>query len=1223
MMSAEKMNQAGLHAHLLDCVTQAVVATDLHGLVIYWNRFAETLFGWTTEEALGRHVIDLTAAAEWSAQSSHVLETLMRGEKWSGEFHVRNRHGRAFIASVTNWPLLDDDGKLAGVIGVSSDVSEMRAVQDALQAREKQLADAQRLAHVGTVELNYRTGEELWTDEIYRIFEIDPSVAPNLDSLLERTHPDDREMIARGRRTARERGQPFDRILRIIVPSGEKSIKMTGQVLLAGGSPDRLLLAVQDITQQKRTETEIALRARQQAALAQVGQFALSNASIGFMFAQAGRIVREILEVDYCGIYKRTEARRLLLIGGAGWPERTLGTDEVDGGRESQAGYTLQLRQPVIVTDLCAEKRFTPWTRMLENHVTSAVTAPIESGDDEPWGVIGAHSRKRREFAPGDVDFLHALANTLGQAIERRRAEVELRVRALQQSAIAEIGQRVLTSDVDQSTFERACELVMSGLGVEFSTFLESDDDGQTLRFRAGQPWLVPPDPIPIESSHAGFAMKSGAAVNVPDYSEESRFEVNRLFTSYGIRSGLAVPVIGPARKFGVITAQTRTPKKFGPADVHFMESLATVFAHALTREAAKRDLIESEARFRSVVEGASEVIFSVSTEGEIISLNPAFEAITGWRSDEWIGRPFTGLLLPESVPEMMDIFSSIIREPRSVRLEVHVRGRLRPEIVLAAGVSPKIQRGEVIEIYGFARDVTEEKRFEAERNRVTREQQLILESTDEGIYATDIDGRCTLVNRSAAKLLGASPDWLIGRDMHALIHPRSPDSLPEQAEECAMLEVVRVAESRSSRDDIFCRADGSPFPVEYTASPIIDRGQVKGSVVTFNDISARRKLESKLEQANRLSSLGRLAATVAHEFNNVLMGISPFAEVVRRETLTDRAQMAADQILRSVKRGKRITEDILRFTQPSEPVLHDFDATAWLHSLALEARSLVGPRYTVDVHTPAAPVHVIGDAGQLHQSFINLILNARDSMADGGRIGISVDPVSSRPKFDFGTLQHPERYAHFIVEDSGHGMSPETLRHIFEPLFTTKKNGTGLGLPVTRHVVTRHGGELFVESAPGVGTKFHLFIPLADRGERAADTAADGGRGKPRAARARAYQRVLVVEDERPVASGIAALLELEGVDAKIVETGRDVLPAIADWKPDAIVLDIGLPDIDGTKVFASIAREYPLMPVVFSSGHGDESQLEEHLAQPNVAFLLKPYDIDTLLATLDRVVS
>lgn len=1057
------------HDQLLNYVTQAVIATDLHGVVTFWNDRAATLYGWTAEEAIGRPLITLTGSPAAAG----------------GEIEVHDRSGRPFIAQIISTPVVD------GFVVVSSDFTAIRS--------------------------------------------------------------------------------------------------------------------------------EISRRERQHAALAQIGQIALSTASLQFMFAQAAEMVRTILEVDFCDIQKRSDDGRLLIVGGAGWPEGVIGSSEASGGGTSQAGYTIEIDEPVVVKNLAAETRFRPSPFMLSQGVVSGLTVVIDSGEDVPWGVIGARTREPRDFKASDIDFLRTLASTLGQAIERRRAEVELRVRATQQSAIAELSGRVLTADVDQRILERACELIMSGLSVEFATYLETDDNGETLHLRAGHVWLEnPPDPIPMDASQAAYSIRNGESVTIADYTTETRFKTD-LFVPFGVRTGIAVPVVGPTRKFGVLTAQTRSAKQFSAADVHFMEALAAVFADAMTRELAKHALVESEARFRSVVEGASEIIFSVAATGEIISVNPAFEAITGWRADEWIGKRFDRLISPDYLEEMNELFASIIREPRPIRVLAHMRSRHRGEILLESSVSPKIQRGVVVEVYGFARDVTEERRLEADRNQATRQLELILQSTDEGIYATDVNGRCTLVNRSAAKLLGASPDWLLGSDMHALIHPRPPEASPQQNDTCAILDVVRKAESHSSRDDIFCRADGSPFPVEYTASPIIDRGEVMGSVVAFNDITARRRLESKLEQANRLSSLGRLAATVAHEFNNVLMGIAPFAEVLRREPLTERGHTSVDQIARSVKRGKRITEDILRFTQPSEPVLAEFEAAAWLHTMALEARSLIGPKYSIDVRTPSDALYVIGDAGQLHQSFINLILNARDAMPAGGRIQIRVERGRPEARFGLAAIEYPERFAHFVVEDNGHGMSPETLRHIFEPLFTTKKNGTGLGLSVARHVITRHGGEIFVESAIGSGTRFHLFIPLAGRpvaGVAAQDTKAAHPAD-------RRYKRVLIVEDERPVASGLAALLELEGVETKIVETGREVLPAIGEWKPDAVVLDIGLPDMDGAKVFASIAREYPKMPVVFSSGHGDESQLDDHLSRPNVAFLLKPYDIDTLLSTLDRVVS
>ena len=1217
----ERLIPDWLQARLLESVRQAVIATDLEGRVTYWNRVAEALYEWTPSEAAGKNIIDLISAPQMREQASDMIDRLKLGATWSGQFQVTSRHGRVFTASISNSPIVSADGRLVGIIGLSSDLSEMKAAQEALRRREDQLADAQRLAHVGSIERNYRTGRQVWTDEIYRIYELDRSIAPDFTTLLDMIHPDDRAAVDERRRLAETDGKPFEQIARIVLPSGrEKYLKASGQVLLENGKPSRILAAVQDITEQKDTEVEIRRRGMQQSTLAQIGQVALSAASLGFLFEQTADAIREMLDTDFCGIIK-SDDERLMLVGGSGWSGGvTEGSAVEEGALRSQAGYTLDVRAPVIVNDLARETRFAPSDLMLRLGMASGVSVIIDDGGERPWGVMGTFSRAPRNFAEGDVAFLRALAVTLGQAIERRHADVELRVRAVQQSAIAELGHLVLTADVDVTTFERAAELVMDGLGVEFSQFLQSDDDGRTLRFNAGHTWLKEiPDPIPMDASQAGYAMGTGRPVVISDYATEKRFGTE-LFVSHGLRTGIAVPVVGPTRKFGVLTAQTRSIKKFSDADVHFMESLAAVLAEAMTRELSKRDLTESEARFRSVVEGSSEIIFSVSATGEITSLNPAFEAITGWRTDERIGRPFGEVLVAEYAAETRALVASIIEQPRPIRFEAHVRGKKGRELLLDVAVSPKVVRGEVVELYGFARDVTEERRLEEDRNRITRQLQLILDSTDEGIYATNVEGRCTLVNRSAAKLLGASPDWLIGTDMHSLIHPKSPDAVPSPVYDCAILNVVRTAQSHSSRDDIFCRADGSPFPVEYTASPIIDGGEVKGSVVAFSDVSVRRKLESKLEQANRLSSLGRLAATVAHEFNNVLMGIGPFAEVLRRDTLSDRGNTAVEQIARSVKRGRRITEDILRFTQPAEPVLILFDASAWLNTIVLEARTLIGPKFTIDVDVPPDPVQIVADAGQLHQSFMNLILNARDSMAVGGRIVLRIVPFSAAATSEFVALQAPHRFAHFIVEDSGHGMSPETLRHIFEPLFTTKKNGTGLGLSVSRHVITRHGGEIFVESAPGVGTKFHLFVPLQDDPARTDVIAAVDP--QPRT-EARRYRRLLLVEDERPVAAGLAALLELEGLIVRVVENGRDVLPAMNEQRPDAVILDIGLPDIDGTKVFTSIMRVYPDMPVVFSSGHADESKLEVHLARPHVGFLLKPYDIETLLAALDRVVS
>jgi len=193
--------------------------------------------------------------------------------------------------------------------------------------------------------------------------------------------------------------------------------------------------------------------------------------------------------------------------------------------------------------------------------------------------------------------------------------------------------------------------------------------------------------------------------------------------------------------------------------------------------------------------------------------------------------------------------------------------------------------------------------------------------------------------------------------------------------------------------------------------------------------------------------------------------------------------------------------------------------------------------------------------------------------------------------------------------------MNAETLRHIFEPMFTTKSSGTGLGLAVAEQVVKRHGGEIYAQSEPGRGTTFHLFLQAA--------LPPSDAQGKPVSAplqqRVRP-RRVLVVEDEPLVAEGVTSLLEMEGFDTFAVSTGADTLPAIRDFRPDVVVLDVGLPDMSGVDVYKTIAAEHPDLPVIFSTGHADEGRVGT-LLQSDIHLIQKPYDIDSLLNLMARV--
>jgi two-component system cell cycle sensor histidine kinase/response regulator CckA len=693
---------------------------------------------------------------------------------------------------------------------------------------------------------------------------------------------------------------------------------------------------------------------------------------------------------------------------------------------------------------------------------------------------------------------LHRFGFDAGHAREdgisdRKRQERELERRADQQTFVANLGNAALRGESIAALVEQ--------ISVAISTLLEADIcatlqeiDGR-FRLIGGNGWAETLDVDATAAPMAVYTIETAAPVIVSNFAAEIRFEAPQLLLEKGAVSGITIPVsTGRGAAWGIIGAHFFQQRELTVHEVEFLRAVATVLAQAIERDRADQQLIlyaaqqtaiaeqsrAAEERYREVVEGASEVIFTLSPDGLFLSLNAAFEQITGWPAAEWLGRSCFDLVERSDADRARILFRDMLQQTQADVLRINGK---HGDVLLDITSFPKVESGRTRTIYGFARDITE-----------------------------------------------------------------------------------------------------------------------------------RRKLEAQLEQAHRLTSLGRMAATIAHEFNNVLMGISPFVEVIRRGKSVE---TSLDHIGRAVKRGKRVTEEILRFTRHAAPQRAAFEVESWVENIALEARSLVPPACRIETFVHAAGLVIDGDANQLQQIFTNLILNARDAMPQGGRLTIEMRRERATARWSFGVIEHPERFVHCIVSDTGCGMSAETLRHIYEPLFTTKKSGTGLGLAVAHQVVQRHGGEIFVESALDAGTTFHIFLPLAAPSVMAHEART------PAVNNVLAIHRrhVLLVEDDPAVAIGLVSLLEMEGLYVDVVETGAAAIRALDSVTPDLVVLDVGLPDMEGTNVYEAIAAKLPHLPVIFSTGHADRGRLDAVLEHANVAYLLKPYESNVLLRTIEDV--
>jgi PAS domain S-box-containing protein len=629
-------------------------------------------------------------------------------------------------------------------------------------------------------------------------------------------------------------------------------------------------------------------------------------------------------------------------------------------------------------------------------------------------------------------------------------------------------------------------------------------------------------------------------------------------------------------------------------------------------QKASAEALRRSEERYRGIIEGVVEPIVSVNADGKVATVNRAFEAATGWTRTEIVGRPVWELMPASNVESAAERLAARLREDRE-DLNIVTGEMLRRDgsamIVDGVAYVARERSGEP-EVFYFLRDITARTRAEEERARIDRQFRLVLESTDEGIYAVDANGICTMINRAAQQVLGFPPEELIGRRIHDIVHFAHADGTPFALENCPVFRSVQCGTKERIRDQVFWRRDGTAVPVEYATAPILEDGTIIGAVTTFTDVSRRRMLESQLEKANRLNGLGRIAATIAHEFNNVLMGIQRFAEILRIQAEGHESMTRSVDIVAScVQRGKRVTSEILQFTRQSEPVKSRLDVTSWLDDLAAEARQVLGDAITMIVHA-ASGLSIVGDSAALQQVFMNMVVNARDALNGNGLLVIAARP-SEESVFPFGVVEHGDRFAHFTVTDDGPGIPAETMQHIFEPLFTTKKNGTGIGLALAHHVVQAHGGSIFVESAEGAGTTFHLFLPLAEPDVRHEPVRQPVFAPSP-------VRSLVLVEDDPTVAIGMTELLALDDVTVHVAVTGAEAEGLIEKARPDAVVLDVSLPDMDGTIVYETIARRWPSLPVVFATGHLDASHLRAYLARENVRYVLKPYRLEALYEAL-----
>jgi PAS domain S-box-containing protein len=627
----------------------------------------------------------------------------------------------------------------------------------------------------------------------------------------------------------------------------------------------------------------------------------------------------------------------------------------------------------------------------------------------------------------------------------------------------------------------------------------------------------------------------------------------------------------------------------------------------------------------RQIIDGIGDALLLTDAEGRVVDANRrAIEAL-GRERHELVGRPWEELT---GEPAAARAAFAAVRSAAgpTAALETFLMGgggTRRPVAVTGAPVPNAA--GDVVGVTLVARDLRPEQALSAEvwRRRRAEEEleaeqedaRVLIASVGEAIVSTDAAGYVTRLNPPAAALAGCDGAAAVGRPFHD-VFPLTGESAGQPGDDL----VARAIAANRTIVGAVTRLPATPQRpaervVEWSAAPLHEPTSetVRGCVLVGRDVTDRRRVEQELQRVARLESIGTLAGGIAHDFNNLLVGVLGSLTLARREldhpggTVANRLGVAE----RSAERAAGLARQLLTFARGGAPLRHPLELPALLAEWAGFALSGSPVRLELRLAPDLRPV--LADEGQLHQVVQNLVLNARQAMPAGGTLALTAENVAHgacaalRPQ--------PLGYVQLTFADEGCGIPADALPRIFDPFFTTREGGTGLGLATTFSIVQRHEGHVAVESAPGRGAVFRVWLPAAT---------CVPARPAERGASVRGGGRVLVMDDEALVLEVAVAMLSRLGYDATAVRDGDAALAAVDAASVRGEPFDLALLDLTvaeglgGLETARRLRVAHPGLRLVVSSGYASGSVLADFRAHGFASVLPKPYRPEDLAAAL-----
>jgi PAS domain S-box-containing protein len=957
--------------------------------------------------------------------------------------------------------------------------------------------------------------------------------------------------------------------------------------------------------EQKRAQGQLHQQAERVAVTNRISQAVRRTLDVSDVFQTAVRELGEHLQVDRCSLYMERTGR---VVAAAEYHVPEVGPALTDFDFPQLQGLSSAIEKFGLLAfdDVQNDERIRPaYEQFLMKMDVKSIMYVGVMVNDELLGVFALSTTKElHHWTDSDIEVAKAVADQTGIAVRQARLyekaeatsmrealvnKLSIAIRAslsltdVLNTASNELGQvlcasrvRVRLFDANGNTSSPAAEYVAGGY-----ENLDSFDEDYESSLR--EHFLTTQDPLVINDAHK---LPSGGA----DFAE--RVRSHALLT--GQRSHIECPLTVNGEFRGVITAERI--RRWAEDEVLLVKSVAAQLGTGIAQAELFEMVAQAKMQWESTFDAMSDGIFIFDGEGRLVRVNRAGAAMDKAPPESLLGRKCCDILRTENGTGC--IVEQALRQSVSINMEIVPVHLDRPVLVTVESVLD--ERSQTIGAVATARDLSELRKVEA----VARERQSLLqnimESAREAIYAMDLEGNYKWCNAAMLEMTGYDLEEIIG---HSYLERTHEDDREMRRERFAKA-IEGEAQSFETR---YIARDGKVRYAAINTAPIIVDGETTGVLGIAHDITEQREERDRAARADKLRALGQLASGVAHDFNNSLAAILGRAQLILRRVKDEELLRNLGIIVTAAEDAAATVRRIQTFARKSVAtelemldvgnLLRDaveFTRTRWQNE-ALAAG------IEIDVTVNAEPeCFTLGNASELREVFVNLMVNAVDAMPNGGKLELCSRRDGDRIRLSFA--------------DTGTGIKEEIRDRIFEPFYTTKGvHGTGLGLAVSYGIIERHEGMISCESQLGKGTTFHINLPLTQHQPSTNDVGERTATMKPLS--------ILVIDDEEFVRETLGEILGALTHHVQTADSGRAALEKLGMENFDVVFTDLAMPEMDGWEVARAIRQARPGLPVVLVTGYGATAEAPSGEKNLVNAIIGKPFAFDQVTAVLAKV--